>query len=94
MPSKAIRKLWKKTFLMMRMDRLRFLDLPPFLLLTTGQPNFIPMTSVKQTPELTSRCPICGQKIATTAITWSDQTEQPVCPQCLAEEENCGCADD
>jgi hypothetical protein len=43
-------------------------------------------------PEIT--CPICDRDFAPAAMVWSEQNKQPLCPQCLAEEESCGCADD
>jgi len=48
----------------------------------------------QQTIEPKMTCPVCGRDFAPAALMWSELTEQPLCPDCLAEEESCGCADD
>ena len=51
------------------------------------------MTSPQET-ELLITCPICGRDFTPAAMVWSGFSDKLLCPDCLAEEENCGCADD
>ena len=41
-----------------------------------------------------SLCPLCSRECVLQDMLWSDVLDQPCCPDCLAEEESCGCSDD
>ncbi len=47
-----------------------------------------------QKTEPAERCLICGRDVALSAMDWPEQSDQPVCRECLMEGESCGCSDD
>jgi len=39
-------------------------------------------------------CTLCGRLFLPGKLVWSDRLQAFVCPDCLVEEESCGCGDD